>query len=165
MKGHQEKIVKGVIVVGAIMMASLILVTYIVLPFFEERNQQFSYVSPKPVGEIYFYKPTSAVGVFAIGMVIQNNHSIVFLWNKTANITVIEVDYLCPPEFEKAFNFITRYGRSPYTGGKIVPSNITRISENVLEFKYYDGWCLHWSFGYARLYLSNKTLQYVSHAK
>ncbi|RLC39993.1 MAG: hypothetical protein DRH49_07585, partial [Candidatus Coatesbacteria bacterium] len=48
------------------------------------------------IGEVYFFDKTIYPDVFAIGMIINNNHSIVFLWNKTANTILIEVDYICP---------------------------------------------------------------------
>ena len=101
----------------------------------------------------------------AIGMVINETESMIFIWNKTSNITQIEVDYICPPEFENEFKIILENGQSPYTDGKIVPCYLNKTVEGVYEFKYYDGWALHWSFGYARLYLTNETIQYMSHVR
>ena len=121
--------------------------------------------SSTSIGEVYFYDRTVYPDVFAVGMIINNNHSIVFLWNKTSNTTLIEVDYICPAQFEDAFKIIIKNGQSLYTYGKIIPCYLNKTSEDIYDFKYYDGWSLHWSFGYARLYLNNKTIQYISNVR
>ena len=162
---YRNQIKKRTMVIVVIVGVCVLLSAYVVLQFIQKEEQLPVFNDTGPAGEVYFCETTLDPGVFAVGMIINNNHSIVFLWNKTSNTTAIEIDYICPPQFKEAFNLILEQGLSPYTDRKIVPCDLNKTSEDVYDFKYYDGWEYHWSFGYAKLYLSNKTIQYISHVR
>lgn len=118
-------------------------------------------------GELCFYEQTNDPNVFAIGTIVKNESSVVFLWNKTANTTEIETDYKPATEEEiQVFkNIIEKKAVSNWTGNRIVPCDITKKSENIYHFKYYDGYELHWSWGYAYFYLNNQTIVWYDHVR
>jgi hypothetical protein len=118
-------------------------------------------------GELCFYERTNDPNVFAIGTIVKNESSVVFLWNKTANTTEIETDYKPATEEEiQVFkNIIEKKAVSNWTGNRIVPCDITKKSENIYHFKYYDGYEFHWSWGYAHFYLNNQTIEWMGHVK
>lgn len=134
---------------------------------------------PASNGVICFYEQTNDPNIVAIGMIVKNESSIVFLWNKTANTTEIEIDYKPVTEEEcQVFKTIVEKGViSEWTGNRIVPCNIRRLSNDTSLNKtypypisndtyyvyYYDGYGGHWSYGGAFFYLNNQTIVWDIH--
>lgn len=118
-------------------------------------------------GVICFYEETNVPGRFAIGMIVKNERSIVFLWDKTTNITEIKVDYKPVSEEELLVfkSIVNKTEASIWTGNRIVPCDLNKTSNNTYTFGYYDGWAGYWQYGAAIFYISNQTIEWLYHVK
>lgn len=129
--------------------------------------------------EIYFCVPAELIENenFAVGVVVNNQKSIVFLYdNSTNEITTVENEYTASTsdELQAMSKIILKDVTSPFAQdhlgrfnvNKIVPFGIVKVG-NTYTFNYYDGYAGYPvnSWGYGRAILDeNDQVEIVNHA-
>lgn len=129
--------------------------------------------------EVYFCVPAELIENenFAVGVVVNNQKSIVFLYdNSTNEITTVENEYTASTsdELQAMSTIALKDVTSPYAQdhlgrfnyNKIVPFGIVKVG-NIYTFNYYDGYAGYPvnSWGYGRAILDeNEQVQIIDHA-
>ncbi|MBU4256478.1 MAG: hypothetical protein L6265_06195 [Thermoplasmatales archaeon] len=159
---------KHVIVITAIIVVSVVVSTWSIFvqqkKGLESPEEKLSSLFPS--GDIYFCEQTNKPNTFAVGLVFENKSSLVFLWDNMNNrITEIEAAYTpLSEEYLTVYQqILTKNETSTWTGNKIVPCNLCRLSNDTYYVYYYDGWVIHWYYGSAFFYLNNQTIVWDIH--
>ncbi len=106
--------------------------------------------------ELYFCVQAAENDNFAVGAVISEQTSIVFIFTKSTNGIAVENEpYTATTSDERQAMSILVYKKplSRFTGRKIVPFNFVKLN-NTYSFDYYDGYDMYlrrWGFGSAIL--------------
>ncbi len=108
--------------------------------------------------ELYFCVQAAETDNYAVGAVIDNQKSIVFIYVESTSTIVVENedDMTTSDEQEAMAKFIVKKPLSRVTGHKMVPFNFVKKG-NAYSFNYYDGWegpypwTRYWGFGVATM--------------
>lgn len=114
---------------------------------------------------IQFYSPTENEGIVAVGAVIENSGSNLFLYDSDSQeITIMQVDSEAENSEMATVWGICAQKISEWTGNKLVPWGFSKVENvNVYDFIYSDGFITEWSkwsSGTATIYMDNQEIEW-----